>query len=53
MHLQENYRLGGSYKWPSFEEVMKYRQAVRKMVIKVIDTLPLSLPITKEHPWVS
>ena len=44
--------MGGSYNWPSVTEVFKYREAVREMVIHVIETAPLKLPITIDHPWV-
>lgn len=50
--LQENYRMGGSYKWPSVNEVMDYRRTVRNIIIKMIQDTPLVLPITKESPWV-
>lgn len=47
----ENYRLGGAFKWPSLEEVMKYRKQVSEVVLDVIDNAPLQLPVTMEHPW--
>ncbi|XP_063412850.1 uncharacterized protein LOC134695502 isoform X1 [Mytilus trossulus] len=47
----ENYRMGGSYKWPSVNEVMDYRRTVRNIIIKMIQDTPLVLPITKESPW--
>ena len=45
--------MGGAFKWPSLQEVLDYRQKVRELVTKVIETAPLELPITQEHPWVS
>lgn len=45
--------MGGAYKWPTFAAVMDYRQKVREMVIGVIETVPLSHPITMDNPWVS
>ena len=44
--------MGGSYQWPSLDEVMEYREQVREMVIEVIENAPLTLPITWDHPWV-
>ena len=49
---QENYRLGGAFKWPSVQDVMEYRRKVYDLVIRVIETAPLELPITQDHPWV-
>lgn len=39
------------YDWPSVAEVKAYRDAVRKTVLEVIDTAPLSLPIDWQNPW--
>jgi hypothetical protein len=44
--------MGGSYNWPSVEEVMDYRRTVKNIIIKMIQDTPLVLPITKESPWV-
>lgn len=44
--------MGGSYKWPSISEVLEYRQKVKEMVLKFIETTPLELPVTWDHPWV-
>ena len=49
---QENYRMGGSFKWPPLSEVLEYRRQVRELVINIIETAPLELPITQDHPWV-
>ena len=49
---QENYRMGGSFKWPPLSEVLEYRRQVRELVISIIETAPLELPITQDHPWV-
>ena len=51
--LQENYRMGGAYQWPGLNEVMQYRKFVRQLVCDVINSAPLSLPVTMENPWVS
>ena len=41
------------YKWPSVDETRKYRQDVKALVLDLIDTFPLTLPITWESPmWV-
>ncbi len=45
--------MGGSFKWPALREVLEYRQLVREVVVAVIQTAPLELPITVDHPWVS
>ena len=45
--------MGGSYEWPSVDEVVEYRKKVRAMILKVIEDTPLELPITMESPWVS
>lgn len=49
---QENYRLGGSFQWPSVEEVMEYRRQVYHTILSVIDNAPFDLPVTVDHPWV-
>lgn len=40
-----------SLRWPSIDEVRKYRQKVRHLVDEMITTLPMNLPITKEDPF--
>ena len=45
--------MGGSFKWPSVQEVMKYRQQVRETILQLLDTVPIELPITQESPLVS
>jgi 5-histidylcysteine sulfoxide synthase/putative 4-mercaptohistidine N1-methyltranferase len=40
-----------NYDWPSSEEVRAYRSRVRSLVLKLIDELPLDLPIHWESPW--
>ncbi|XP_076463054.1 uncharacterized protein LOC143295308 [Babylonia areolata] len=47
----ENYRMGGSYKWPSVEDVVEYRRNVRNIILKLIADTPLQLPITMDSPW--
>ena len=50
----ENFRMGGAFKWPSLEEVVAYREAVRDVVSTVIASTPIELPITMKSPlWVS
>lgn len=39
------------YEWPSVEETRVYRDKVRVVVNELIDTLPLSLPITWDSPF--
>ncbi len=41
------------YQWPKVSEVREYRKKVQELVDKLIDTLPLSLPITQDSPmWI-
>jgi 5-histidylcysteine sulfoxide synthase/putative 4-mercaptohistidine N1-methyltranferase len=41
------------YQWPSITEVRTYRQKVNKIVNRVIDQMPLPLPITPNCPaWI-
>ncbi|GFO10818.1 5-histidylcysteine sulfoxide synthase [Plakobranchus ocellatus] len=47
----ENYRMGGSYKWPSIKEVVEYRRKMRELILQVMTDMPLVLPITMESPW--
>jgi 5-histidylcysteine sulfoxide synthase/putative 4-mercaptohistidine N1-methyltranferase len=39
------------YDWPTVEEVMAYRRAMRAKVDGLISVLPLTLPISWESPW--
>jgi 5-histidylcysteine sulfoxide synthase/putative 4-mercaptohistidine N1-methyltranferase len=39
------------YAWPTLQETQNYRDKVYDVVNNVIDTLPLTLPITQESPW--
>ncbi|BDY04969.1 5-histidylcysteine sulfoxide synthase [Ferrimonas sp. YFM] len=42
-----------NYQWPSVDQVREYRDAVFVRVNQVIDTMPLSLPVTQDQPaWV-
>ena len=50
--LQENYRMGGSYKWPRVGEVVEYRRKVREVIRDIIRDTPLDLPINMKSPWV-
>ncbi|ESO92928.1 hypothetical protein LOTGIDRAFT_239568 [Lottia gigantea] len=47
----ENYRMGGSYKWPTIESVVDYRRQVRNIITNIIEKTPLELPINMESPW--
>lgn len=40
-----------NYKWPTVDEVKKYRDKVRALVIHVIETAPLALPVDWNNPW--
>ena len=41
------------YKWPSVAQTRAYRQSVKELVLNLIETLPLTLPISWESPmWV-
>ncbi len=40
-----------NYDWPGVAETRVYRDKVRELVNGLIDTLPLSLPISWESPW--
>jgi 5-histidylcysteine sulfoxide synthase/putative 4-mercaptohistidine N1-methyltranferase len=40
-----------SYDWPTPAEVKVYRDQVRAVVNRLIDTLPLTLPVGWESPW--
>ena len=41
------------YNWPPAEKVREYREAVKKVVIDVIEKTPLQMPITWDSPfWV-
>ena len=44
--------MGGTFRWPSMEEVFDYRERVKKVILDVIDNTPLNLPITQDSPWV-
>jgi len=40
-----------NYDWPSVEEVRRYRDKVKALIIELIDSLPLKLPIVWESPF--
>lgn len=44
--------MGGAYQWPEVREVMEYRRTVKELVTDLIDSAPLELPVTADHPWV-
>ncbi len=39
------------YEWPTLEKTQKYRDEVYAKVSRLIDTLPLRLPITQDSVW--
>lgn len=39
------------YDWPQVEQVRKYRNKAKELILKVIDTLPIHIPITWEHDF--
>lgn len=39
------------YRWPAVSAVRRYREDVKGLVLSLIDTLPMTLPITQESPW--
>lgn len=39
------------YSWPTLEETQSYRDSLRRIINQLIDTLPLTLPITDDSPW--
>ncbi|MBP1675610.1 MAG: hypothetical protein H6Q20_169 [Bacteroidetes bacterium] len=39
------------YKWPTVDAVREYRNQARELVLKVIDTTPLSLPVSWDNPF--
>lgn len=39
------------YDWPTLKETQMYRDKVYVVVNTLIDTLPMTLPITDESPW--
>ncbi|XP_072040872.1 LOW QUALITY PROTEIN: uncharacterized protein [Amphiura filiformis] len=47
----ENYRMGGSFKWPSLDKVVEFRAQVRQIVRRVIQETPLEIPVTQESQW--
>ncbi len=44
--------MGGSYKWPTVEETREFRLKVRALIHKIIDRIPLELPVGWNSPWV-
>eukprot|EP00731_Ephydatia_muelleri_P028971 Em0020g615a len=47
----ENYRLGGTYKWPALKDVLDYRKQVYELLINLINSASLEMPITMESQW--
>lgn len=39
------------YDWPSVAEVRAYRAQVRRIVTRLIEEAPLTLPVGWDHPW--
>ncbi len=40
-----------NYKWPRIAEIRVYREQVKAKILELIDTLPLSMPISLESPF--
>ncbi len=40
-----------NYKWPRIPEIRAYRELVKTKILELIDTLPLSMPISWESPF--
>ena len=40
-----------NYEWPSVNEVRRYRDEVKALIVDLIETLPLKLPIDWESPF--
>lgn len=47
----ENYRMGGSFKWPTVVEVAEFRKKTRQVILDVIENTPLELPVTQDSQW--
>jgi 5-histidylcysteine sulfoxide synthase/putative 4-mercaptohistidine N1-methyltranferase len=44
---------GSRYNWPEVDAVRAYREEVKKLVDNLIETLPLTLPISEDSPmWI-
>ena len=44
---------GENYSWPSYDEVKKYRDEVKALVLDVIDNIEFTIPINWESPmWI-
>lgn len=39
------------YNWPTLSQTQAYREKVYTLVSQLIETLPLTLPITQDSPW--
>ena len=39
------------YNWPAVSEVREYRNKAKEIILKVIDEIPLMMPITPESPF--
>ncbi|KPK44305.1 MAG: SAM-dependent methyltransferase [Phycisphaerae bacterium SG8_4] len=39
------------YDWPTVDAVQAYRHCVRERLTRLVQTLPLSMPITWDNPW--
>ncbi len=39
------------YDWPRVDEVREYRKRVREVMDELIQTMPLALPVSWNHPW--
>ncbi|KAJ8040813.1 Ergothioneine biosynthesis protein 1 [Holothuria leucospilota] len=47
----ENYRMGGSYKWPVISDVVEFRRKVRSVIRNVIENATFHLPVTMDNPY--
>lgn len=47
----ENYRMGGSFKWPTVSEVAEFRMKARQVMLDIIENTPLELPVTQDSQW--
>ncbi len=39
------------YSWPTLQETQRYRDRLKSIINQLIDTMPLTLPITDDSPW--
>ena len=39
------------YNWPPVPEVREYRNKAKELILKVIDEMPLTMPVTRDNPF--